>query len=137
MKKLLFILPPLLLVSLASFAQERSANALFGSVGVGIADARVVSGVGLAVGIGYQRTLGKPWLRLVPSLNFATYTNQGTDDVPDVFQNSTSLKVNLNADVATAGAFSLVVGAGLTGNHTSGLLGTGGDPGRRASKYFS
>ena len=129
----------LLLLGLGSaplFAQERSPNALFGSAGLSVADGDATGGVTLAGGVGYQRTLGKPWLRLVPSLNVATYTNQGTQDVPDAFQNSVSLKVNLNADVVTAGAFSLVVGVGLTGNRTSGLLGTGGYPGRRSSEYF-
>ena len=127
----------LFLISLPSFAQERSPHALFGSVGLSINETGVVSGPGLAVGVGYQRTLGKPWLRLVPSLNFATYTNRLTQDVPDAFQNSTSLKVNLNADVLAAGAFSVVLGAGFTGNHSAGLLGAGGDPGRRSSEYFS
>lgn len=137
MRKLLLISSLLFLVSFASLAQERSPHALFASVGLNINEADVVSGAGLAVGVGYQRTLGKPWLRLVPSLNFASYTNQGTEDIPDALLNSTSLKVNLNADVLTAGAFSVVVGAGLTGNHSAGLLGTGGNPGRRSSEYFS
>lgn len=127
----------LCLNSFQLFSQTRSVHALFGSTGLSIVDAQAVSGAGLAVGVGYQRTLGKPWLRLVPSLNFASYTNQGTDDVPDAFQNSTSLKIDLNADVLTAGAFSVVVGVGLTGNHAAGLLGTGGNPGRRSSEYFS
>ena len=138
MKKSLFVLSLLCLGGLASFAQERSPNALFASVGMGtINDGVVVGQIGLAVGIGYQRTLGKSWLRLVPSLNFATYTNQGTQDVPDAFLNSTSLKVDLNADLLTKGAFSVVIGAGLIGSHRAGLLGTGGYPGRRSSEYFS
>lgn len=137
MKRMLLATSLLFLISLPSFAQERSPHALFASVGLGIADSDVVSGLGLAVGVGYQRTLSKPWLRLVPSLNFASYTNRLTQDVPDAFQNSTSLKVNLNADVLAAGAFSVVIGAGLTGNYSAGLLGTGGDPGRRSSEYFS
>ncbi len=135
MKKLLVVLSVLFLISLASFAQERSANALFGSAGLSISDGTTI-GATLAVGLGYQRTLGKPWLRLVPSLNFATYTNRLTQDVPDAFQNSISLKVNLNADVFTVGSFSVLAGVGLSGNRTSGLIGTGGDPGRQRSDYF-
>lgn len=136
MKNRLLILFLLCLGGFQSFAQTRSANALFGSIGLGLATNSVVDGIGLAVGVGYQRTLGKPWLRIVPSLNFASYTNQGTEDIPDAFQNSTSLKIDLNADVLTVGAFSVMVGVGLTGNHASGLIGTGGDPGRRSSDYF-
>ncbi len=137
MEKLLFVFPLSFLISLPSFTQERSPHALFASAGLNINEADVVSGAGLAVGVGYQRTLGKAWLRLVPSLNFASYTNQGTEDIPDALLNSTSLKVNLNADVLAAESFSVVLGAGLTGNHSAGLLGTGGDPGRRSSEYFS
>ncbi len=135
MKKLLFVFPLLFLVSLASSAQERSADALFGSAGLNVSDGTTI-GATLAAGVGYQRTLGKPWLRLVPSLNFATYTNRLTQDVPDAFQNSISLKVNLNVDVFTVGSFSVFAGAGLSGNRTSGLIGTGGDPGRQRSDYF-
>ncbi len=138
MKRTLLATSLLFLISLPSFAQERSPHALFGSVGMGaVNDGVVVGQIGLAVGIGYQRTLGKPWLRLVPSLNFASYTNRLTQDVPDAFLNSTSLKVNLNADVLAAGAFSVMIGAGLIGNHRAGLLGTGGDPGRQSSEYVS
>jgi hypothetical protein len=125
MKRTLLATSLLFLTSLSSFAQEHSPHALSASVGLGIADADVVSGLGLAFGVGYQRTLGKPWLRLVPSLNFASYTNLLTQDVPDAFLNSTSLKVNLNADVLAAGALSVVIGAGLIGNHRAGLIGTG------------
>lgn len=135
MKIHLFLLISLCLISFQSLAQTRSANALFGSTGLSIADGTAI-GATLAGGVGYQHTLGKPWLRLVPSLNVAAYTSRLTQDVPDVFQNSVSLKVNLNADVLTAGSFSVMLGAGLSGNRTSGLLGTGGDPGRRSSDYF-
>jgi hypothetical protein len=135
MKRMLLATLLLFLISLLSFAQERSANALFGSTGLSISDGTVI-GVTLAGGIGYQRTMGRPWLRMVPSLNFASYTNRLTQDVPDAFQNSISLKVNLNADVFTVGSFSVLAGVGLSGNRISGLIGTGGDPGRQRSDYF-
>jgi opacity protein-like surface antigen len=137
MRKTLIIL---LLVAFGfskSYSQDFSKSSLFGGIGVGSSNNSRADGLGIKWSIGYQRDIWKNKLRIVPSINFGSYTNIGKRDVPDAYYNSTSLKVNLNFDVLKIESFSLFIGSGVTANYSSGLIGTGGDPGRSSSEYFN
>lgn len=137
MKKTKLILILLLLASLKSYSHDFSKRSLFGGIGIGFSDNPRADGLGIHGSIGYQRNLWKDRLRIVPSVTFGTYTSKGIDDVPDAYFTSTNLKLNLNLDVLKIKAFSVFVGSGLTANYSSGLIGTGGDPGRTSSAYFN
>ena len=137
MKKTTFILFFLIIVSFTSYCQEFSKSSLLGGIGVGSSNNSRADGLGINWSIGYQRDVWKNRLRIVPYISFGTYTNKGTTDVPDKYYNSTNLKVTLNFDVLKIKAFSLFIGSGLTANYSSGLIGTGGDPGRSSSEYFN
>ena len=122
---------------MSSYGQDFSKNNLFVGVGIGSSNNSRADGLGINWSIGYQRDIWKNRLRIVPSTSFGTYTNKRITDVPDAYYNSINLKVNLNFDVLKIKSFALFIGSGLTANYSSGLIGTGGDPGRSSSEYFN
>ena len=127
----------MLLGGMSSYGQDFSKNNLFVGVGIGSSNNSRAHGLGINWSIGYQRDIWKNRLRIVPSTSFGTYTNKRITDVPDAYYNSINLKVNLNFDVLKIKSFALFIGSGLTANYSSGLIGTGGDPGRSSSEYFN
>ena len=128
----------ILLGGMTSYGQDFSKNSLFVGLGIGSSNNSRADGFGVNGAIGYQRDIWKNRLRIVPSISYGTYTNKGITDVPDIYYNSVSLKMNLNFDIIKIKAFSLFIGSGLTANYSSGLIGTGGwPPGRSSSEYFN
>ena len=128
---------PLLLVLalgiVMGYGQDRSKNAVFGSRGWGDSNGKL----GINGSVGFQRQLWKDRLRIVPSISFGTYTAKPITGAPDAYSSSTNLKINLNFDILKMKNFSMFFGSGFVINYTSGLLGTGGEPGRTTSEYFN
>lgn len=104
-------------------AQDMPENGVFVQSGLSYAENKVVDGIGIQWGVGYQQAIWKDRLRWVPSFIIGKYNSKVIDDAPDAYFNSLSLKNNVNLDVFKIKAFSLLVGTGLTLNYSSGLSG--------------
>jgi hypothetical protein len=126
----------LLCGSLSSCCQEFSKSAFFFGVGYCLSENSKTDGLGFNYTIGYQRDIWRNRLRITPSLSFGAYNGEA-DDAPDAYFSSTNLKCDVNFDLIKIKTFSLFIGTGLTANYSSGLIGTGGDPGRSTSTYFN
>jgi hypothetical protein len=69
-------------------------------------------------------------------LTWGTFDNQLTTDARDMYFSSRSIKLDLNFDVLKLGTFTTFIGTGITGNLSSGLVGTGGSNQARSSYFF-
>lgn len=125
----------LLLGTLLSFGtaygQDAPKSFLFGGIGYGVSapphrviarDDMSLLGDGMVLSIGYQRDIWKNRLRVVPSLSFGTHVGGDMVISPQMYFNSTNIKVNVNYDVFKIKTFALFIGTGLTVNYMAGVV---------------
>ncbi len=133
----LFLL--LLTVSKAA-AQDAdfSRTSITAALGPGFQQGRTESGFGVVLGLGIQRSYTPSGrIRLGGGVGLGEFSASGVRDAPDAFYTLTALEVGVAADVLKYRAISLLAGLGGFVGYTRGLLGTGGDPGARDSRYFT
>ena len=122
---------------LQSNGQNISRGGFFGGAGIGFSNNANAEGLGINGTVGFQRAIWNDRLRIVPGISFGAYGNNSIDGVADAFFNSTNLQINLNFDLLKVKSLSILVGSGITANYFTGLIGTGGDPGRNSSEFFN
>lgn len=125
-----------LMSSLLSLGQDNSKHSLFFGTGIGIMTNSESEGYGILSGIGLQATVWHDRIRLIPQLTWGGFNNDGITDVPDVHFYSRSIKLDVNFDLLKIRSFSVIIGTGVTGNLTSGLVGTDGWHNPVSSSYF-
>ena len=129
----------LLLTAGKAAAQDAgfSRTSITAALGPGFQQGPEETGLGVVLGLGFKRSYTPSGrIRLGAGVGLGEFAATGVRDAPDAFYTLTALEVGVAADVLKYRAVALLAGLGGFVGYTRGLLGTGGDPGARESRYF-